>query len=325
MSDMTHSNFMMNLKKLVLNSFVSLPLLAVLQLLLNVHLSNYLNQNEHKVERPAERSYKIEPKLFETFSFGNLTSAIDWLWMNCIMDDSVEHVQPGKHPQLFFDLDLLTDLDPAYKDAYIAGANILSVVRNDGPGARDLLLKGEKFIQNSLNNYSPLFKEQYWNDPWALSTLLAYVYLFEINDMPHAAEAFRRAALHENAPPYITRLEKKLQKPGGEYEVGLKLLNFLLLSAKDVRIRTELEKKRYNLFIGQYIFDLNYSFREFLKTQPHYSGTSSVSISQLESHWKAFKKVNQVAEQDPWGGRLYLAESGRVKSTTPHDSVFGLE
>jgi hypothetical protein len=103
------------------------------------------------------------------------------------------------------------------------------------------------------------------------------------------------------------------------------LLNFLLESPKEERAREELEKKRYNLFISQYLFTLNQSFKDFLKTKPGYSSWTTFSNEYLRRYWSEYRKQNNVTSQDPWGGALSLDSSGKVATTTPHTPVFGLE
>src|ERR1051325_4915360 len=93
------------------------------------------------VEPETQREDRYNPRLVGLLSFGQLPAAMDWIWMRLLQDPSITHVQPGKHPALYYDLQLLTDLDPAYRESYTDGAQLLSIVRNDGPGARDLLEK----------------------------------------------------------------------------------------------------------------------------------------------------------------------------------------
>lgn len=266
---------------------------------------------------------KMDPGLFRVLSFGHLPAAIDWLWIRCLGDFSLKKVPPGVHPSLFYDVDLLTDLDPAFADAYIGGGHLLSVIRGDDRGARDLLLKGLSFVKNELPGYPASFKEEYWKYPWQVSVLLAYVYLFGLEDMPRAAESFREASRFENAPAYTVRLEKKLSAPGGNYEVGLNLLSFMMLGTDDPRILDRLKSKYYNLKIGYYLFQLNRSFEEFQRKQGD-QRTRQAQKSKAELWIKYLKKVHPT-ETDPWGGRIYLSPEGKVASTTEHEKVFGLE
>lgn len=277
------------------------------------------------VEPEFERRQKLDPRLFKSLSFGHLPVALDWFLMTILSDPLTTHVEPGTHPQIYYDLDLLTDLDPAFQDVYVAGADLLSVIRNDGPGARDLLLKGEQFLKHQLPDYPEQFKKKFWNNSWMIPVVLAYVQLFELNDMKNASEAFVQASEIPGAPSYLARLKQKFSRPGGVYEVGLRLLNFMLIGANDDRMRTELLKKRLNLYIGQFLFELNQSFLNYLNLQPGYNSRASVASKQMGLYWADFLKSTQTPVRDPWGGTVFIDHSGKVATTTPHEPVFGLE
>jgi len=273
----------------------------------------------------AEQHQKLDPELFKVLTFGHLPAAIDWLWMTCLVDPEQGPAKVGEHPLLYYKLDLATDLDPAFHEVYMTGGNALAIIRNDGSGARDLLVKAESFVQRELSSYPASFVERYWHNHWDIEVLLAYVYLFELNDMTNSAAAFRRAAQHPGAPAYVRRLDARLAKPGGEYEVGLKLINFMLTSAADPVLREELERKRQLLFVSQYLFGLNQSFLAYLKTQPSYLNRHNLSRGEMQALWKQFLQVSRTQEQDPWGGRLELTDTGKIDTSTPHGKVFGLE
>ena len=277
------------------------------------------------VEPSEERKAKWDPVLTRTVSFGHLPAVIDWLWMMSLLESNISHVAKGTHPQIYYDLDLITDLDPAFFEIYPNGANLLAVIRNDGLGARDLLLKGKAFLEKGLTGYPLYFRESYRNQAWNISMLLGYVYLFEMNDMPHAAVEFKEAALLPSSPPYLTRLARRLEKPGGEYEVGLHLLSFMIVGAKDARVQEQLEKKKLNLLKGQFIYNVNLSFQEYLSTLQNYNPNSTGLSQKLPILFKEYLKATHTPSQDPWGGVLFVGGSGRVQSTVPHEAVFGLE
>src|SRR4051794_20991192 len=79
-----------------------------------------------------------DPKIFEILTFGQLPAAIDWHWIQAQTDPSMSKLPRGVHSSFYYVLDFITDLDPGFFHAYYAGANLLSVVRDDGEGARDL-------------------------------------------------------------------------------------------------------------------------------------------------------------------------------------------
>jgi hypothetical protein len=267
------------------------------------------------VEPPAEATAKASPELTRALSFGQLPVAIDWLWMKSLQDPAYSHVRPGTHPPAFYELDLASDLDPAYRDIYTAGATMLAVVRTDGPGARDLLLKAERFRKEKLDSYSPEFRARFWPDEWRIPLILAYTYLFELGDMPKAADAFLEASTLPGAPSYLGRLATRLRAPGGRYEVGLRLLDHMMSEHRAASVREELARKHRSLEVGAFLYKAEDDFSRYRAGHP---------AADAGKAWERFLAGR--APLDPWGGELRLdARSGRILTTTPHEAVFGLD
>lgn|GEM_PF-772831 len=277
------------------------------------------------VEPPAEKIEKWSPDLFRTFSFGQVMSGIDLIWLRVLQDDAISHVHEGLHPAVYYDLDLATDLDPAFLQAYIGGANLLAVIRDDGPGARDLLLKGEKFRTENIPDYPENFKKRHWSGASSLSMLLAYTYLFELNDMLNAKKYFNVASQLPGSPTYVQNLVRRLDAPGGEYEVGMKLLDFLAKDAKDDRTQEGFDKKKKSLFLGELLFQINNSFTQDLlknKIPAHAKQDSNL----MSRYWADFCTRNHKPQHDPFGGKLaWDPVAQKIVSSTPHQKVFGLD
>ncbi len=271
-----------------------------------------------------DQNQPLNPLLYQILSFGQLPVVIDWEFILVLMDPSLKKVKWGERAGIYYQLDLISELDPGYFEVYYGGANLLSVIRKDSLGARDLLMKGVSFLKKKLSQYPEGFREQYWSRAWTLGMTLGYVYLFQIGDMPQAAQAFKQAALLPNAPPFMLRLEKKLSQVGGEYEVGLKLLDFMLLSPKDERVKKELEIKKLYLSISYYLFRINQSFLEFLHSKKGYSSEKLLVSKHRVQYWNDFLRVSETRAMDPWGGRLYLDSQGKVTTSTVYESVFNL-
>jgi hypothetical protein len=259
------------------------------------------------------------PELYRVLSFGQLPSTVDWLWISSLTKTDIIRMNHGRHSKFFYDVDTMTDLDPLFAEVYIASANLLAVVQNDGKGAQIILDKGEKFRKEVLPRLPESYRKDYWLHPWQVPLLLAYVHLFELNDMPSGAIYFREAAALPGAPEYLANLAQRLERPGGEYEVGLKLINFMITrNTDDPLVKASLEKKRGDLFVGQYLYELTLSFAAF---------RSKHSALSVLGAWDAFRKESKLSVVDPWGGTLSVAvgEGDKVVSTTPHAKVFGLE
>jgi hypothetical protein len=288
-----------------------------LLLVLQVKIERNLNQTDVPwVEMPWSQLEKWNPLLYRTMSFGHLPAAVDWLWMRSLQDPSYSHVPEGVHPPAFYDLDLATDLDDAYYDAYIDGALHLVVVRDDEAGAEALLLKADRFRREKLSEYGEDFRERFWIEPWQVPMILGYVYLLELYDVPKAAAAFTEASQFEQAPLHVKMMVERLKKPGGIYEVAFRLVDTLNKTTKDDRLREEFNRKRHSIQVLAYLDQVERSFREMV--------SSKWSRLDRDSQWTKFLSSNPRLARDPWGGRLGLDEQGRVTTTTPYESVFNL-
>ncbi len=288
-----------------------------------------LGQNLSKIdlawlEPSTQGNRKLDPDLLRILSFGNLPMLVDSLTITVLSDPSMDKVAKGTHPLSYFYLEAIAELDPLFSEI-VSLANMLTVIRGDGPGARDLLERSQAFVKNHLSEYSETFKNKYWPRPWLGEIFLAYVNIFELDNIPRAAKAFEEAASMPGVPAYVHRLKQRLALPGGDYDVGVKLLKFMIKGAKDERYLASLETKLLNLSIGQFLFQTNRNFHAFVATLPR-----SPSIDHSEKHdttaalWSRFLKISPTSISDPWGGRLYLNDRNEVTSTTPHEQVFGL-
>lgn len=277
------------------------------------------------VEPPAARQERVHPRLIQFLSLGQVMSAVDALWIRVIQDPAIQHVSRGEHPAVYWDLDLATELDPAFYELYVNGAQLLSVIRNDGQGAWELLQKAERFRTQKLPEYDLAFRERYWNGQWWLLLMQGYVALFELGDLERATVAFREAGALPQAPEYLRSMSVRLSTPGGKFEVGIRLMRFFLSGEKDPITREIIHKKLRALIIGQHLFDAEHAFREFLEAQPSYRRQSEVSLERLNRYWLALTDRNPALLRDPFGGKVSVGKSGRLETTSPFEPVLGLD
>lgn len=260
---------------------------------------------------------RLPAEVFCLVTLGYWQIAVDSLWIHAMLDaaSDPEHptakpVRTTKHPDFYYDLMRATEIDPAFFDLYVSGANMLAIIHDDPEGARDVLIRGTHFLEVGLPEYPSEFQEKHWKMAWFVRVTLGYVYLFELKDLPSAGEQFQLAAEMPNAPEYLRSLSKRLQKEGGEYEVGLRLLKFMADGAKLPEVKARYLQQREWLEISQYLYLLNQKF------------------SKVRS-WPKFLSQNELNEKDPrdrWGGHLTLnPKMKKIETDTPREKVFGLE
>lgn len=270
------------------------------------------------VEPIAQRSFKWNPTFFKTLTFGHVPLAVDLLLIRFLTEDpSYTAVQKGTHPPAYYDLDLASDLDPAFGDLYMAGAGILAVVRSDAEGARDLLIKGERFRKELLPSYPEEFRKRYWGSEWELPYSLAYVQLFELSNLPAAEEAFRAVASIPGSPAVARNIVRRLDKPEGRFEVAFRIISGMFDRAKDPDLKTGYQRKLRSLQLQHWMFRVSQAWRS--------SRPQGVSGARLEKAWAQFLASQLPSGRDPAGGALSLDSQAEVRTSTEYERVFGLE
>jgi hypothetical protein len=247
---------------------------------------------------PQSETYqeKWDPRVVRFISLGHVQLVADVLWLKFLQDSNLAHVARGRLSTVFADLDLLTDLDPAFFEAYRSGAPLLAVVRNDIEGAARILSKGETFAEERLPSLHEVFRERHWRDKHLVPLITSYLELFEKHDLPAATRAFLRADAMGGAPEYVGRLAARLRQPGGIYEVGIRLLQFMASQTRDPALLKRYSEQVFSLKVGAYLSEL---------TRKHQRG-----------EW--------IPDSDPWGGRLSIKD-GKVQTTTPRETALGVE
>lgn len=307
--------------KRIIFSFAVIALLGTLGVTLNIQLRNL---DASWIEPPAERQVKWNPSLFSALTFGHLPAAVDWLLIRILTEDpGYSRLPKGVHPPAYYDLTLATDIDPAFYNLYSSGS-LLILLRDDVDGALELLLKGRRFLQESLPSYPEEFRSRFWSRQWYLPMLIGYMYVFELDNMPKAAEAFMEAGVYPGAPAFLSSLAKRFQEPGAQYEVGLRLLNFLLGGLPNDGSKRKMEAKKATLLLQYHLFRINQAFQEFLTSVGGQAKRGRAPQADLEQYWNRFLREKQVSDLDPIGGRLSVDRNGRVVTTTQFQPVFGL-
>lgn len=274
------------------------------------------------VEPPQQETIWNAP-LLRAISLGHWTTIADAVWMRGIQDESLSHVSRQVRAAPYYDFDIVTSLDPAFFEGYFDGAILLVIIRDDDEGAVRLLRKSEAFRSQVLPTWGAEFRQRFWPLEWAIPTTLGYTYMFELEDLAAAAEQFRIAAQLPGAPDYLKQLGQRLEHPAGVYEVGLKTLGFMMAAAPDDRARQKLEHRRRNLFLLQFLFQINQDFVDFLREQPE-NNPVKVSQAALERVYARFQRERHPPSRDPFGESLYVGADGKIHTRSPVESVMGI-
>ena len=287
---------------------VSLMLGLIGQDILGRKLVNFKVAQSHSYEF---KGHPYNPIVYQVLSFGYLPAIVDWRWLKVLMDAPVFQKKLEVKSQLYFDLNLLADLDADFRDVYVHGAHLVSLLYFDPEGAITLLKRGISAQEIlDLQKQSRILADQ-WGNQWEIPLLLGYFYFFEMDSLGQAAEYIQRAGMVKDSPHFVKSLSQKLSKPLGKYEVGLSVLNLLLSSAKTAKLEEKYSVKKSHLEKAYFMAKVNLEFSQFRAGKP----------MSVENAWNVYP----AKREDPWGGRLFIDGSGRIRTSTPYEPVLGIE
>jgi len=235
-----------------LSTFLTVGILCIGAVHLEARLRSY---DTSWVDPPANQNQEVDPRLIKIASLGQVPAWIDSVLIKSFADPAYDPVLPGTHPPLYYELKLVTALDPDFEEVYRYGASILSVVRRDGPGTADLLGRAhQRILQGGFQNSAYL-----------LETIRGYNALFELRDIEQATEAFDSAAKLPRAPAYLQGLAARLKTTQGRFKVALLSLDLLLLRQNDPETQRVLELRKDRLQKAKLLFEVNHSLLKWLK------------------------------------------------------------
>ena len=186
------------------------------------------------------------PELVKILAFGHLPVAVDSVLITfSVSEPNSERGSRQGRSAGYYELDTASSLDPGYLEIYSQGANYLAVVRHDPVGSKMILDRGMKFQQEVRPHLPPESAEYQWPFLWHVPLNLAYVELFELEDLASAAEHFLIAAEVGDGPIYLQELARRLSHRSSAAELGLRLLDTeLRQSHLDPELRTQLTHRR---------------------------------------------------------------------------------
>mgnify|MGYP001614835990 CR=1 FL=1 len=298
------------------------PLILVLAALLGSWLDRH---PPPRLAAPAAGEERLNPAVVRALAFGHLPAVTDWFLLRMLTNSDSAWVRPGELPSQYYDLKLASELDPFFYEIYTEGPRFLAVVRNDKEGSLELSLRGMAMQRGRLSEIPPNRQSDVWPSRFEIPFVLGYIYLFEQQNMPRAAEAFDEASKATEAPPYVKNLADRLRDPVRRIEVGIRILNAMMASEKDPQSKRKLEERRNSLYILDYLSALRSEFVGFLGRKPRYSQKIEIKTSDLKIWFAQYLRESHLDDRDPFGGRIFIGAQGTIQTTTPHLSVMGLE
>lgn len=184
--------------------------------------------------------------------------------------------------------DVITNLDPQFKDAYLLGHSLFFYDANNVDAAIRLMEKG---VQSRPND-------------WQMHFFLGASYMLGKQDNPTASIHLRKAALLPGCPDFVAPLASRLSYYAGKTETSILFLKGVLLQTGDPVVRNKLEVRMKAL---EAVLVIEKAVRTFYKDKEHFPK----QVGELLS-----SGYLERLPEEPYGGEWRVLPNGRIYSTS---------
>lgn len=182
-----------------------------------------------------QQLYLPSGRHLKAFALGFPDLAADLLWIRAIGYYGGHTLTDREYPWLHAILDQVTNLDPAFRFAYLFGGIVLAVEQATGEQSIALLRKG---------------MTQYPGD-WRFPFYIGFDCFYHQQDPERAAAYMRYAASLPGSPEYLPRLAASLMVESGRVEAAIRFLATLAEGARDESARAAILQKIEDLRAGR--------------------------------------------------------------------------
>jgi tetratricopeptide (TPR) repeat protein len=230
-----------------------------------------------------------------SFGYNNLVA--DYYWLRTISHFGTTEMHAAHYPNLEPLLRRVLALDPYFAAAYHMAGTALTVRGQDFGASIELLKRGME--------YRP--------DDWRIPFYLGFNAFFFVHDYELAASAMTRAAELPGSPPYTGPLAMRLAAEAGQPELGLRLVDAVLATLEDEKLRGIYLDRRKRLLLEQELRFLNGAAARFERQH----GRRPTTLGDLVGPGL----LHELPERDPLGGSYYIDENGRVQTTNDEERL----
>jgi len=194
-----------------------------------------------------------------------------------------------KHAKFLYEaMNIITDLDPWFWDAYLMADMILTWDFGKIDLANNLLFKARERRTKD-------FKVPYH---------IGFNYFYFLKDNANGAKYLMEAARLPNAPSYLSSLATRLSMYQNDYRPAIMFLNDILKATKSTELKNQLEIRLKTLMIMDGLEKKVHEFKKKFGIFPEH-------LSDL-----ADKGLIEAIPDDPYGGKFILLENKRVYTTS---------
>ena len=186
-----------------------------------------LDRQRPPLVRAGELSYLPKGEYLKVAVLGYRQLAADLIWLKVVQHFGERQQTQAGYRWAYHAVDVLTDLDPKFSFAYLAGGTVLGVWAGLVPESIELLTKGMR--------YNP--------QVWQLPFTAGYDYYYELHDVAMAAKYFRIAAMLPGCPEYVPKLAARMTVAAGDPDAALEFLQRFHQQIQDERLREAIEQR----------------------------------------------------------------------------------
>lgn len=246
------------------------------------------------VELPAPESFRdtlpsTEALRITSLSYSSLVA--DYYWLRAISHFGTTEMDAVDYPDLEPLLRRVLALDPYFAAAYHMAGTALTIKGQSYSASVELLETGMR--------YRP--------DDWRIPFFLGFNAYFFLHDYDLAARAMARAARLPGSPKVAGPLATRLAAEAGRPEIGLRLVDTMLETLEDEKLREVYLERRKKLLLEQELRSLDEAADRFEKQR----GRRPRALDELIGAGL----LRSLPAHDPLGGTYYLDEHGRVQTT----------
>lgn len=279
------------MKKVFFNS--GIPFLLVSSIVLFFFIHQDLAVKRENFLQQSYMDYTLPSKVtgLVAMEFKGIVSDFLFLKVSTFFGDKFiknEKLEKKHAEYLYNSVDIITDLDPWFWDAYLVADMMLTWDFKQIDLANKLLLKAREYRVND-------FKVPYY---------IGFNYFYFLKDNANGAKYMMEAARLPGAPGYLASLAARLSMYQNQYGPAIIFLNDMLKTTHSPQLQKQFEIRLKTLVAMDGLEKKVHEFKKKFGTFPEH-------LSDL-----ADKGLIESIPDDPYGGKFILLENKRVYTTS---------
>lgn len=254
--------------------------------------TSYTYPRVQVLHEPSLRLNRLPPSwILEMMSMGNrelLSTIIFYHTSFYYGEKTAWRKEEAELRRVYDTLEKATDLDPYNMDCYYLAQGTLSWIKPAIPKLNELLEKGHTY--------------RTWD--WYLPFFLAANYYFQLDDPVRAAYYLKDASMLKPENQVFSSLTARMFYEGDQTETAIAFLRSMVLDTKSPLLRKKLLKRLRALETIRFLEKALQDYHDKIGHDP----------DSLDDLIRA--GIIRSVPPDPYGGSFYLAEKGRICTTS---------